>query len=119
MVIEDGNISFLPFIPRIFRGLYDLMAMARNGSKVGYTNFSAAQIFDMVNAPSELYYIYDVEDGRVTLGKSPKEAEKIFQSQIHSRLNIAEVIALAVHINMPSKHFVWACGFRYGKSDGA
>ena len=84
MNIGDGNIAFLPVIPRSYRSPYDLMAMVKNGGKAGYTYLNPTQISDVVDAPSEPYYIYDVEDGNSTRGKSPEAAEKILKQQKRS-----------------------------------
>lgn len=105
----NGNI---PVIPRSFRSPYDLMAMVRNGRKVGYTYLNPTQISDVVDAPQEPYYIYDVEDGSSTRGKSPENAEKTFKQQKRSPLTAAEVMALTVHTDVLSKHYVWAAGSR-------
>ncbi|MBI2096414.1 MAG: hypothetical protein HYT43_02160 [Candidatus Taylorbacteria bacterium] len=113
MTIGDGNIPFLPVIPRSFRSPYDLMAMVRNGSKVGYTHLNPTQISDVVDAPSKPYYIYDVEDGSSTLGKSPKNAEKILKQQKRSPLTVAGVMALTTHTDVLLRHYVWATGSRY------
>lgn len=113
MAIGDGNIPFLPVIPRSFWSPYDLMAMVRYGSKVGYTYLNPTQISDVVDAPQEPYYIYDVEDGNSMRGKSPENAEKTFKQQKRSPLTAAEVMALTTHTDVLSKHCVWATGSRY------
>lgn len=113
MTFGDGNIPFLPVIPRSFRSPYDLMAMVRNGGKVGYTYLNPTQISDVVDAPQEPYYIYDVEDGNSTRGKSPENAEKILKQQKRSPLTAAEVTALTTHTDVLSKHYVWVPGSRY------
>lgn len=113
----DGNIPFLPVIPRTFRSPYDLMTMVRNGGKAGYTHLNPTQIFDVVDAPQEPYYIYDVKDGSSTHGKSPENAEKTFKSQKRSPLTVAEVMALTTHTDVLPKHYVWATGSRYGSAD--
>ncbi len=118
MTFGKDNIPFLPVIPRTFRGPYDLMTMVRNGSKAGYTYFNPTVISDVVDAPKEPYYIYDVEGGESTLGKSPDTVEKVFKQQKRSPLTAAEVMALCVHTDVLSKHNVWACGSRYGGSVG-
>jgi len=117
MAIGDGNIPFLPVIPRSFRSPYDLMAMVRNGSKVGYTYLNPTKISDVVDAPSEPYYIYDVEDGNSTRGKSPENAEKILKQQKRSPLTAAEVTALTTHTDVLSRHYVWATGSRFESAD--
>lgn len=116
MAIGDGNIPFLPVIPRSFRSPYDLMAMVKNGGKAGYTYLNPTQISDVVDAPQEPYYIYDVEDGS-SRGKSPENAEKTFKSQKRSPLTAAEVMALTVHTDVLSRHYVWATGSRYEFAD--
>jgi hypothetical protein len=93
------------------------MAMVRNGSKVGYTYLNPTQISDVVNAPSEPYYIYDVEDGSSTRGKSPEDALKILKQQKRSPLTAAEVTALTTHTDVLSRHYVWAAGSRYISAD--
>ena len=113
MAIGDGNIAFLPVIPRSYRSPYDLMAMVRNGEKAGYTYLNPTQISDVVDAPQEPYYIYDVEDGSSTRGKSPEAAENILKQQKRSGLTAAEVMALTTHTDVLSKHYVWAPGSRY------
>ena len=117
MAIGDGNIPFLPVIPRSFRSPYDLMAMVRNGSKVGYTYLNPTQISDVVDAPKEPYYIYDVEDGNSTRGKSPENAEKILKQENRFPLTAAEVTALTTHTDVLSRHYVWATGSRYESAD--
>ena len=112
-----GNIPFLPVIPRIFRSPYDLMAMVRNGSRAGYTLLNPTAISDVVDAPNEPYYIYDVENGESMRGKSPEVAEKILKQQKRSPLTAAEAMALAVYTDVLLRHHVWAAGSRYGGSD--
>ena len=114
MNIGDGNIAFLPVIPRSYRSLYNLMAMVKNGGKAGYyTYLNPTQISDVVDAPSEPYYIYDVEDGDSTRGDNPEAAEKIFEQQKRSPLTAAEVMALTTHTDVLSRYGVWATGSRY------
>lgn len=110
MAIGDGNIPFLPVIPRSFRSPYDLMAMVRNGGKVGYTYLNPTEIADVVETPSEPYYIYDVEDGSSTHDNFVAEA---FKQQKRSPLTAAEVMALTVHTDVLSKHCVDATGSCY------
>lgn len=117
MTFGDGNIPFLPVIPRSFRSPYDLMAMVRNGRKVGYTCLNPTAISDVVETPQEPYYIYDVEDGSSTRGKSLENAEKIFKQQKRSPLTAAEVMALTTHTDVLSKHYVRAPGSRYESAD--
>src|SRR3989344_6994819 len=117
MAIGGGNIAFLPVIPRSYRSPYDQMAMVKNGGKAGYTYLNSTQISDVGGAPSEPYYIYDVEDGESMRGKSPEAAEKIFKQQKRSPLTAAEAMALTTHTDVLSRHYVWVTGSRCGSAD--
>lgn len=114
---EDGHIPFLPVIPRTYRSPYDLMAMVRNGSKVGYTYLNPTEITDEVKTPNEPYYIYDVEDGEATRGKSPESVQMFFESQGRYGLTAAEVMALTTHTDVLWGHYVFATGSRCDSVD--
>ena len=116
MAFENGHIPFIPVIPRIYRSPYDLMAMVRNGDKQGYTYLNPTAITDEVETPNKPYYIYDVEDGKALLRKSPEDAEKILKKQSRSPLTAAEVMALCTHTDVLKKHYVLATGSRYDLS---
>jgi len=118
MTIGEGNIPFLPVIKPAYLGYYGLMAMVRNGSQEGYTYLKPAAVTDQFETPDDLYYIYDVEDGNATRGKSPQDAEKIFKQQKRSPLTAAEVVNLCILTDVLSKHYVWAHGSRYERADG-
>jgi hypothetical protein len=113
MTFKDGHVPFLPVIPRTYRSPYDLMSAVRNDDKVGYTYLNPTSITDKVEAPDEPYYIYDVEDGESTRGKSPESAENTFKSQKRSPLTAAEVMALTTHTYVLSRHNVCASSSRY------
>ena len=117
VTFRNGNIPFIPVIPRTFRGPYDLIVMVKNGEKAGCVQLNPTAISDVVDAPQAPYYIYDVENGNVTRGQSPKDARKIFKRQKRSPLTAAEVMALATHTNVLLRHYVWAPGSRYGSAD--
>ncbi len=117
MMFENGHVPFLPVIPRTYRSPYDLMSAVRHGDTVGYTNLNPTSITDKVEAPDEPYYIYDVEDGKSTKGKSSESAEKIFKSQKRSPLTATEVMALTTHADVLSRHNVWASGSRLVSAD--
>lgn len=104
--IPEGHIPFVPVIPLSYRGLYDLISMVRNGEKVGYTYLDPNEIINNVKAPKGLYFIYDVEGGEVMINKSPEEAERLIAEQERSCLTVEESIALCVHTNVLSKHYV-------------
>lgn len=112
----EGNIPFIPVIPRTYRSPYDLMAMVRNGDKRGYTYLNPTAITDEFDTPKDPYYIYDVEDGEALKGKSPEKAIDIIKKQSRSPLTAAEVMALTTHTDALSRHYVDAIGSRYGRS---
>ncbi len=117
MAFENGHIPFIPVIPQRYRTLYDLIAMVRNGNEWGYTQLDPADITDKVKTPGRPYYIYDVEDGRAFLGKSPMDAEKILKKQLRSPLTTVEAIALTIHTDVLRHHYIKAAGSCYNKSD--
>jgi hypothetical protein len=114
MATGVGNIPFIPVIKPSYLGYYGLMSLVRNGVKEGYTYINPNLVTDKVETPNNLYYVYDVEDGEAMRGKSPEAAEKLLKEQRRSPLTAAEVLALATHTNVLSRHFVDATGSRYG-----
>jgi Family of unknown function (DUF5701) len=118
MEIPEGHIPFVPVVPRTYMGVYGLMAMVRNGDKVGYTYLDPNKIIDKVETPKGPYFIYDVEDGKDMLGKSPEKAEKLIKEQNRSCLTADEGIALCVHTNVLSEHYVDCTGSRFRRAGG-
>ena len=112
--IGKKHIAFLPVIPRTFLSIYTQMQMVRNGDKIGYTYLKPSEITDVVETPADPYYIFDVEDGEAMLGKSPQNAEKTIKQQNWRGLTEVEVIALAIHTDVLSRHHVDALGSRCG-----
>lgn len=117
MTFEDGRVPFLPVIPRSYRSPYDLMPMVRNGDRAGYNHLKPTEITDKIETPNEPYYIYDVEDGESTRGKSPESAQVSFESQSRSGLTVAEVIALTTHTGVLWGHNLFATGSLYDSAD--
>jgi hypothetical protein len=117
MTIGEGNIPFLPVIKSAYLGYYGLMSLVRNGDKQGNCYLNPTAITDEVQTPDQLYYIYDVEDGEATRGKSPEKAIEIFKKQSRFALTAAEVVNLCVITDVLPRHHVWASGSRYGRSD--
>jgi hypothetical protein len=116
MEISEGNIPFVPVIPRIYLGIYGLMPMVRNGDKVGYTCLDPNEITNKVETPKGPYFIYDVENGKDMLGKPPEKAEKLIKEQNRSCLTADEGIALCIHTNVLPEHYVDCTGSRYGRA---
>lgn len=117
MDIPDGNIPFVPVIPRSYMGIYALMPMVRNGEKVGYTSLAPYEIIDNEKCPKEPYYIYNVEPGKATFGKTPEEAEKIIKGQNRLCHVLEEDIAVCVHTDVLSYHWLLSVGSRYVTDD--
>lgn len=113
MTVGEGNIPFLPVVPRTYLTIYSQMPMVRNDSKVGYTYLKPTAITDVVETPSDPYYIYDVEDGQAMCGKAPQDAEKLIKRDKRFGLTDVEVIALGVHTDVLLRHYVDAVGSRY------
>lgn len=112
MAFKKGNIPFLPVIPRSYMGINALIAMVKHGDTVGHTHLDSNELIDVVETPSAPYYVFDVENGEATIGKSPIDAEEIINHQNRSCLILDEVIALGVHTKILSDHNVDATGSR-------
>ena len=117
MTIGEGNIPFLSVIKPAYLGYDGLMSMVRNGDKQGYCYLNPTLITDEIQTPDELYYIYDVEDGEATRGKSPEKAIDIFKKQSRLALTAAEAVNLCIITDVLSRHYVWASGSRYDGSN--
>lgn len=112
--VAEGNIPFIPVIPQRYMGIYGLMPMVRNGDKVGYTYLDPNEITDVAKVHNKPYFIIDVENGKEMLGKSPEKAEKLIKEQKRFCLATEEGIALCVHTDVLSDHYVDCTGSRYG-----
>lgn len=123
MIFGEGCVPFIPVIPRNYHTIYGQMPMVRwpaasrgegGGRKKGYTLLDPTEIIDVVETRN-LYYIYyisDVEDGTVMLGKTPRDAEMFNEKNGRSGLTDVEVISLCLHTNVLSRHYVDAIGSR-------
>ncbi len=116
MEIPEDNIPFIPVIPQVYMGIYALMPMIRNKQNLGYTFFNPNLIVNNIATPLHPYFIYDIEDGRNTLGKSPQKAKEVIKEQERCSLTVDEVIALCVHTNVLSRHYVHCLDSIYSDS---
>lgn len=114
--IGEGNVPFLPVIPRTYRSIYDQMSAVCHKGKKGYTYLDPNAITDQEKASEHPYYILDVEDGEGTLNKTPEQAEKIHKKQSRHSLNTSEDVSLCTHTAVLSKYNVWATGSRVRSS---
>jgi hypothetical protein len=114
MDIPESNIPFLPIIPKSYASSDFQMLMIKNGNQAGFTYLEPDQITDVVQTPNTPYFIFNVEDGREMCGKSPQDAEKLFEKQGRRGLTDTEVVALGViYTDVLCNHFVDAIGSRY------
>jgi|GEM_PF-1503065 hypothetical protein len=108
----DGNIPFVPVISRTEVDLKGLMEMVRYRDQKGYSFFNRSNVIDVVDVPKGHHFMFDVENGRRMLGKTPKEAEHLINGQDRSPMILDEGIALCVHSNVLLEHFVDCTGSR-------
>jgi hypothetical protein len=115
--IKKDNVPFIPVINLTSLNLNNLMTMVYYNENTGHNYLKQENIFDMSETPKEPYYIYDVENGKLTLDNNPIKASEIINKQNRFRLNVAETISLTIHTNVLSKHNVWAAGSYYESNE--
>ena len=113
--LEEGRNPFLPVIPTDCSDIFNQMRAVNHGKLLGRVHLTQLLIEDMVPTPSEPYYIFDVEDGENILGFAPEEAAKFLEDSGRRGLNVCEVIALALHTDVLSRHNVDAIACRYNR----
>jgi hypothetical protein len=110
----DGHIPFVPVVPRTEVNLDDLMEMVRNRGRKGYNYLDQSDVNNIVvDVPKGPYFMFDVEDGKDMLDKSPEQAEALIKKQGRLCLTADEGIAVCVHSNVLSEHGVNCTGSRY------
>ena len=113
MNIPEGNIAFLPVIPKFYGSSRFQMPMVKNGDQVGYTYLDPNGISDVVYTPNAPYFIFNVEDGQSMRGKASQDADRLIKKQNRRGLTDVEVVALGIHTDVLRNHFVFAIGSRY------
>ncbi len=113
MSFENRQVPFFPVIPRTYLSIFSQMPMVKSNDKVGYTHLNPTEITDVTTTPKNPYYIYDIEDGEAMRGKVPQYAEKLIKNQGRFGLTEVEVIALGIHTDVLSRHYVDAVGSRF------
>ena len=82
--------------------------------KLGIENYLNWSKIENLFTPSQDGYIYDVEDGEETKGKSPEECEEIFKTQNRRGLTIHEVLAIIrKNPKVLKNHYIDCTGSRY------
>lgn len=117
MTVSEGNVPFLPVIPREYLSPYTLMSMVRTADAVGCNYLKPTDIKNVVEVPDIPYYIFDINTGESTLGKSHEEVSNICTEKGRRCLTADEAMNLCIHANVLSSHYVLAGGSRHG-SDG-
>ena len=114
---DRGIYLGIPVVPRPYMTIYGLMLMVRNGENVGYTYLDPNKLSDVVETPDKPYFMFNVEDGRDMLGKSPKKSEELIKKKERSCLVDNEGIALCIHADVLSHHNVDCTGSRCKQGD--
>ena len=110
----EEHIPFLPVIPDSFLSIEKQMTFVKNGTQKGKSHLGTEKISTAVQVPKEPYYIFNVEDGRAMLGRSPNSAVTGIINQDRSPLTVEEGIAIAIHkFDILSDHFVDLPGSRH------
>ena len=109
---SGGHVPLLPVITNKALTHDELMLLVRHLGWWGNSDLDQYSIYnhDGGKIPESLYYIFDVEDGRGTVGVSPHEAVLRIGTEKPSRLPLTmdETFALATHTDVLSSHFLWA-----------
>lgn len=111
--VGEGNIPFLPVIPRAYLSVYSQASSMRYQKKAGETRLRAHLLTDAIEAPKTPYFALDIEDGRSCLDLSARLAELYIRKMGRSCLSDVEVLSLCSHSNVLSHHWVIGAGSRY------
>lgn len=113
MEIPEGHIPFLPVVPEEYISDFGMINLVCNGKNRGVLSVDSDKITNNVEVPEVPYFIFDVDDGREMLGKSPKRAKKLIIEQGRSCLTASEGITVCIHTNVLSEHCVDCTGSNY------
>ncbi len=109
--IPEGNIPFIPVIPRSFVGIYSLMPMIQSGDTKGSVNIMLPdEICDNKKSWRQPYFMCNVNIGDEFVGKSLEDVECTLSSSGGYALTVDEIIALCIHTNIAEKRDVIALG---------
>lgn len=122
MDLKHGHIPFLPVIPKTYLSIFTQVQMVSMVSYEKEATKDAARrnllfpslLTDVVETPKDPYYIFDVEDGQETLGQIPQRVgEKLSEQKVRRGLTETEIISVAVHTDVLSRHYLFGIGSRY------
>ncbi len=119
MEMFNGHIPFVAVVPKNRMNIYALMELLYNShGKRGFLGFSQDKLIHSVPVPEDPYFMFNVEDGTSTLGKTSEEAKSFFDSQARSCLTVEEVIALCYfQSDVLLKHFLDCIGSYFSSDD--
>jgi hypothetical protein len=110
--ITFDRIPFLPVITKQQISLKDLLPLVIH-DKAGATRLEHLRLSDIADTPPAPYYIIDIEDGAWLQHIAPQEAEITVKQHRRSCLTYCEVVALSIHTDVLSNHWLMALGSRY------
>lgn len=114
MPVIQGHTPLFPVIPKNILDLSIQMQLVGYGGKAGRCEkIDLREVEDLGRIFTECYWIISVENGKSFLGTAPNEAEIFIKGLNRRCLTVAEVIALNIHTNVLSQHFVNAVRSRY------
>lgn len=106
---ENGNLPFLPVLSRRKFNIDLLIKKIKGGRFEGINSIHDTEIREKsAYSIKSVYYIFDVETGRKTLGLHPAiAAEKINKTEKQC-MNADEIISLGTHCNILKYRNIWA-----------
>lgn len=123
MQIGENNVPFLPVIPKLYYGIYGLMAMLTEWNCPGFSDIDDPSllydvVYDVKEIPQTPYYIFDVNKG-LHLEPNPDHVIEIIRKEDRLRVTDAEAIALCLHARrLINKEPVFILGTYYEKEEG-
>jgi len=112
--IIGTHVPLLAAISKDFLTASVQMPMVQHGEKIGTNYLADDAITDEVELPEGCaLWLTDVEDGQQFLGVSPKDAEAVIEEQGRLRVIATGAVALGIHTDVLSRHYVDAPGSRF------
>lgn len=106
---ENGNLPFLPVLSCQWFDLDVLMKNVKGGHFSGESLIRGIDIQDRIaHCLRKIYYLFDVEPGRKTLGIHPVVAKAKISKLGRVCMNVDEIISLGMHCNILKRCNIWA-----------
>ncbi len=101
--LVSGHIPFLSVIPR---NQSDINILMKTWAPQGYLCLGpVTQIRDKVRVPDQPYFIFDVEIGMATLGKSGLDIAESWEGIGRRGLTMEELMSMAIHMEFPKEYY--------------